>query len=230
MRTGKLKKISMGLGVFLFLISCLLPGVATTPIQSQPSLSPSDIGTLVALTAGAAQVQTASALPTITATSTVTRIPSVTFSPTPTFIYILMTDTLIPTETSVSSIGNVQLYGTATPDERLTGRPWTCLVTGSTPPRNVSQKPGTDFYITWRVMNTGTKTWSNNGIDFLYESGYRAEQRQLQDLPLSVVTGGSINLKVLLTAPKAPGTYSTIWKLKVGQTTFCRMQITFLVE
>jgi hypothetical protein len=223
---SRLKKVLIWMALLISMLACIIPNAATPPV---PTVVEKDILTVIAETANAAQLQTASALPTMTRTVTQTRIPSKTPSPTPTFIYLLPTATLVPSYTPIPPVGQIAV-GTLAPDERLTELPWTCLVLGSTPPRNVPQKPGRDFYVTWAVMNTGTNTWPNNGIDFVYESGYRTEQRQIQDLSRSVVTGDGIDLKILLTAPERPGTYNAIWALKVGQKTFCRMKIVFLVE
>jgi hypothetical protein len=200
-------------------------------VQPVASLSQSDLGTIIAQTADAAYLQTASAAPSPTATFTPTRIPSKTATFTPTFIYIIPTITSTLTKTPAPPpVGNIIVNGTIVPDERLTDRPWTCLVTGVTPPRGAVLPPGKDFYVTWTVMNTGTKPWWNNGIDFLYQSGYRTDQRQIQDLPSSVSRGNFINVTVLFTAPKTAGTYSSIWGLRVGQLVFCRMKTTFIVE
>jgi hypothetical protein len=79
-------------------------------------------------------------------------------------------------------------------------------------------------------MNTGTEVWPNTGIDFIYDSGYRTEDRPIQDLWHSVAPGHSIDLKVLLTAPKNPGNYNVIWVLKVGHKVFCSMKNVFLVK
>ena len=211
------------------MLACVIPGAITpSPV---PTAIEMDILTVIVETANVAQLQTASALPTITYVPTSTRIPSVTPSSTPTFIYLLPTATLVPSYTPLVPVDNIVVVnGTIVVDERLTERPWTCLVLGSTPPRDVPQKPGRDFYVTWAVMNTGTKTWPNNGIDFVYESGYRTEQKPIQDLSRSVVTGDGIELKILLTAPEKPGTYNAIWALKVGHQSFCHMKIVFLVK
>jgi hypothetical protein len=212
----------------ILLLACVMP---TPPTQPPPTTIPqADLGTLVAETAAVAVVQTSSALPSITPTGTRTRIPSFTPTSTPTFIYLLPTGTPVPSYTPIIPVGHIVVNGTITVDERLTGRPWTCLVTGSTPPRDEPQAPGKDFYITWTVMNTGTEVWPNTGIDFIYEAGYRTEQRPLQDLWHSVASGHSINLKVLLTAPNEGGTYNVIWVLKVGNKEFCRMRNVFLVK
>jgi hypothetical protein len=215
--------------LFIFLFACVTPTAATQP--SPPTLiSEADLATLIVGTSIAAQIQTASALPTITPTATSTRIPSRTPTSTPTFIYLLPTATLVPSYTPIVPVGNIIVNGTMTVDERLTKRPWTCLVLGSVPPRDSVQKPGRDFWVTWTVMNTGTETWSNNAIDFAYASGYRTEQRQLQDLPRSVKTGDAIDLKILLTAPNNPSTYNAIWALQVGRKPFCHMKIVFTVK
>jgi hypothetical protein len=223
---------SLGWVVFLILLlACVTPGAATQPPPT--TISESDLATLIVGTANAAQIQTASAQPTITRTATWTRIPSETPTSTPTFIYLLPTATLVPSYTPIVPPGNIIVNGTLTtltPDERLTKRPWTCLVLGSVPPRDSIQTSGKDFWVTWTVMNTGTETWSNNAIDFVYASGYRTEQRQIQDLSLSVKTGSSINLKILLTAPNKPSTYNAIWALKVGRQAFCHMKIVFTVK
>jgi hypothetical protein len=233
----KVKKNILNSAFYGLLMCCLLgcrsPYSTPAPIPSTP-LSQNDLQTAVVQTANAAQNQTASALPSITNTPTKTRIPSITPSFTPTFIFLLPTGTPVPSYTPILPPGNIIVNGTIvngtiTVDERMSGRPWSCLVTGSTPPRNVPQKPGEDFYIIWTVMNTGTEAWPNTGIDFVYESGYRTEQRHIQDLWHSVLSGSSIDLKVLLEAPKKPDTYNVIWTLKVGRKEFCHMKIVFLV-
>jgi hypothetical protein len=212
------------------LFACLIPSPVTPTVPAANFPSESEMGTLVAETAAAAVVQTSSALPTITSTATQTRIPSFTPTSTPTFIYLLPTGTPVPSYTPIVPVGHIIVNGTITVDDRLTDRPWTCLVTGSTPPRNEPVPAGKDFYVTWTVMNTGTKVWPNTGIDFIYDSGYRTEERPLQDLWHSVAPGNSINLKVLFTAPKKEGSYTSIWTLKVGHKKFCGMKIVFLVK
>jgi hypothetical protein len=88
-----------------------------------------------------------------------------------------------------------------------------------------------NFTVYWTVLNTGTKTWTNNTIDIVYHSGYRNEGRARQDLAaLSVPPGGKTTVGVLFKAPKSEGIYSAIWSLKVGRNEFCFMKITFEVK
>jgi hypothetical protein len=239
LKAGKVKKniLHSILGhalVMCCLLACRSPYSTPAPILPTP-LSQTDLQMVVVQTANAAQNQTASALPSITNTPTKTRLPSITPSFTPTFIFLLPTATPVPSYTPILPPGIIIVKGTitngtTTVDERLTSKPWSCLVLGSTPPRNVPQNPGEEFYVTWTVMNTGTETWPSTGVDFIYESGYRTEQRQFQDLGYSVTTGSSIDLKVLLEAPERPDTYNVIWALRVGHRTFCHMRIVFLVK
>lgn len=231
----KMDKIKLG-KVFacnilvLFLLACVLPPAFVAPTQPIELISQEDLGTLVAQTSNAAQIQTASALPTITPTFTSTRIPSVTPTSTPTFIFLLSTATLVPSYTPILPVGQISVNGTITVDERLTDRPWTCLVTGSSPDRSTVHKQRSNFDITWTVMNTGTKAWSNNGIDFVHTGGYESNQRPTLDLPKSIASGNSIYLTISMTTPKSAGTYNTYWSLKVGQKSFCYMKFTFKVD
>ncbi len=217
-----LNKPLYGVCFLILLLACVTPSAATQPVPT--TISNEDLATLIVGTSNAAQIQTASALPTITPTATWTRIPSFTPTSTPTFIYLLPTGTPVPSYTPIVPVGHIIVNGTlatVTADSRLTGRPWTCVVTGSTPPRDVPVPVGKNFYVTWTVMNTGTELWPNTGIDFIYDTGYRTEERPIQDLWHSVSPGHTINLKVLFTA---------IWILKVGHKVFCRMKIVFLVK
>ncbi|MCC7117632.1 MAG: hypothetical protein IT310_03825 [Anaerolineales bacterium] len=218
-------------GLALFALACALPaGLVPPPTPTVESLSQADFATIVAGTANAAGAQTASALPTATRTYTPTWTPSLTPTPTPTFLFLIPTRTPIPTDTVIPTMGTLVILGSGTaPTSIYKDVPWACLVTGSTPPRNAPVKPGKDFYVTWTVKNVGTKEWWNNGIDFIYDGGYRTEQRAIQDLPKTVYPGGSVTLKVLLIAPKRPDSYNVIWALRVGNKSFCHLKITFKV-
>lgn len=216
--------------LLLFLLACGLP-MAGQPVVSTVTMpSQEEINTLVAGTANAAQIQTASALPSVTPTFTTTRIPSDTPTFTPTFIYLLSTATKVPSYTPIPPVGHIIVNGTITVDDRLTGRPWTCLVTGTSPAKDIVQKAHTTFYVTWAVMNTGTKSWWNNGVDFVHTGGYESNLRPVLDLPETVASGGSISLKIELTAPKKTGPYNVYWSLKVGNNSFCHMKYSFKVE
>ncbi len=220
----------------LFLLACALP-LAISPAQEADPQSLEILKTMIVETAAFAQTKTAAALPptltpTLTreATSTLiaapfTQTPFSLFTATPEFgISIETTDPLYAATEGLSGVGNDE-----NPDYvQYTNRPWTCGIR-STIPRGDTIKAGAEFYAYWRVVNTGTKVWTSNTIDFIYLSGLKQEERRIQDLSSTVGSGGFVTLKVLFKAPKAPGTYTSIWTLKVGSQPFCGLKMFFEV-
>jgi hypothetical protein len=210
--------------------------------------------TVIVQTAAAAQTQTATAVPPSTATRTQTAVPTITLTqtqPTPsaTVFYSLYTLTPIPTETIFvesaeapaaepsGSEGSSATSEVSKSESRFdkatqpTGKPWTCAVVGKYPPMNSVVERRESFYVYWTVLNTGTKTWTNNTIDFVYAGGFDNEGRSRQDLAaLAVPPGSTTTVKVLFKAPKRAGVYSAMWSLVVGNHPFCSMKITFEVQ
>lgn len=237
MKGQRSRRIIIWLGSVLFLLACALPLASTaSPTQIPQSLAPELLGTSIVQTAAAAQTQTIVYLPP---SLTPTRTPFPTWTPsiassTPTFLFALPTITPWPTWTPTRGI-IIQIPGgvgnaTSNSDSPFTGRFWSCGIRERTPSVGTVIEKGTDFYATVTLFNTGTKTWTYNSIDFIYKSGFRIEGKLIQDLPFSIPTGKEITLQLLLTAPKRPGTYNTIWTLKVGKTPFCGVKLTFKVE
>jgi hypothetical protein len=107
---------------------------------------------------------------------------------------------------------------------------WDCRITEKGPPIGTLIRHKSKFYVSWLIVNSGTKTWTPNTIDFVYTGGYRNDEMHIQDLSLTIPPGKSIKMKVLLTGPKTPGTYNVFWSLKVGNTLFCHMKNTFEVN
>ena len=89
---------------------------------------------------------------------------------------------------------------------------------------------GASFYVTITLFNSGTKTWTNNGIDFVYTGGYRNEGTRIQDLPITVASEKVVKVKTLVIAPKKPERYNIFWTLQVGNYKFCGMKYTFEVK
>lgn len=231
MKKRKLDKVFIWAMTLLFLLACLVPGAPLIPTQTVEVISQDALGTIVAGTSNAAQAQTSSALPTATQTFTLTWTPSVTSTFTPTFLYLLPTATLVPSETPIPAVGNLLVAGSGTAVKSIfTGRPWTCLVTGVSPAQNTVQKPNKEFNISWTLMNTGTKAWTNNGVDFVDNGGYGTIQRPIQDLPRIVASGSSISLTIRTLSPKRAGSFTIFWALQVGNNKFCTMKHTFVVE
>lgn len=252
MRDRYFRRLIAGSVLGLVQLGCIVP-FAGTPASGQAE-TPQSVGvlqTLIVQTAAAAQTQTATLLSSPASTLKSTTTSTITITPTlptatPTFFYSLYTLTPIPTETiqveaaesSTGGSGNSQASSDVSKSEeryenaiRPTGKPWTCAVVGKSPPVGSVVKRNELFYVNWTVLNTGTKTWTNNTIDFVYHSGYQNEGRAKQDMAaIAVPPGGKTSVKVLFKAPKSEGIYSAIWSLKVGRSPFCYMKITFEVE
>lgn len=244
------RRIIVWLGTALFVLGCVF---FATP--AQPARPTADLGAIIVQTANAAQTQTATFLPTATNTLLPTQvlIPTFTLAPTSTpLILVSLTPTFTPGFLVVSADGTLvsvtpaptlkpastsSTGGKPTATEEVDGGAviktpleWDCQILEKSPVKGSIIKPGAKFYISWTAKNTGTKDWPYYGIDFVYMTGYGTEARKIQDLPVSVSSGGKITLSVAYTAPKNDGVYNVFWSLRVGSTYFCPMKVTFEVK
>jgi hypothetical protein len=235
----RVQRIFVCLASALILIACALPLIGS-PTQVPQPLSPQLLGTPVAQTAVAAKTETAINLPP-SLTPTLTPFPTGTLieAPTlPTFIFALATFTPLPTLTFTPGAsvqgpagGNGSSGGgNANGGSPFTGKEWTCVLAEKEPKNGSVLEPGKDFYAYFTILNTGTKTWPSNGVDFMYTGGYRHNDGKIYDLPASVAPGNKITVKVLFTAPKNAGSYNSYWTLMVGKLKFCSMRIGFEIK
>ncbi|MFN8382204.1 MAG: NBR1-Ig-like domain-containing protein [Anaerolineales bacterium] len=233
-RFGSLQKVVGSFLLAFFLFACAFPS-SQEPTQELDPFSPQILGTAIVETAAVAQTQTAAFLPptltpTLTkeATSTIiaaplTATPFSLFTPTSEFVIPLeTTDPSYAVTAGATGLGNLN-----DPDYvKYTGQPWTCGLRSITP-RGGIIKGGTSFYAYFTIVNTGTKVWTSNTVDFLYKSGLKQEDQRIQDLSSTVGPGSLVTFKVLFKAPKSPGSYASIWTLKVGSRFFCGMKMSF---
>jgi hypothetical protein len=88
-----------------------------------------------------------------------------------------------------------------------------------------------DFDVVWTVKNTGSKDWETNLLDYKYWSGTKMHNyADVYDLPSVVDEGDSITLRVDMTAPSTPGTYTTTWALADGNKVYCYLPLTITVK
>jgi hypothetical protein len=206
----------------LMLVMACVPTLAT---PSVPTVDANAVGTFIALTVNAAGSQTAAALPSSTLTPSVTPTQSTaTASPTitPTVIFILSTPTpiILPSLTSLPSLG-----GSGTRSDN-----YACQVTRVSPPNGSGFDPRDDFDIFWTVRNIGQKNWDRNDVDYIYSSGAKFHKISGYDLSENVKVGNSLELGVDMQAPKDPGTYTTTWTMRVGNNEFCPLRFTIVVR
>jgi len=246
------RRISFWLMTVFFVLGCTSPFLAVTP-PPQPAQSLDMLGTVIAQTANAAQTQTATFLPTSTRTDipTTTLLATQTLAPTQTpLILVTLTPTATPGFLVVGTDGalvSVTPAAIVSPAPTFDGKPakteevnggaviktpkdWACKIVEKSPVKGSVIQSGLNFYAYWTVMNSGTQVWTNNGIDFIYLNGLRSESRVLQDLPNTIPPDSKITLRIPLTAPKNTGFYNVLWTLKVGNTYFCPMRVTFEVK
>jgi len=92
-------------------------------------------------------------------------------------------------------------------------------------------KPGVDFDAVWTVKNTSGKTWEVTAIDYKYMTGTEMQKYgKVYDLDQTVKSGEKVTLRVDMTAPTDPGTYTTNWALVQGSTVLCNLPVKIVVK
>lgn len=205
--------------VLLILLSSCLP-VNTTAVQPDAP----NVETIVAATYAVSVAQTEAMLPTATATLENTVTPTKTVAPatitptfTPTFVIDLSTSTPLPTNTSEPTI-------TPTPGK------FDCEFVSLTPKYGVTLKPGESFKWAWTVKNTGVKDWIAADVSYFYVSGDKLHEKDDYGIPNNVIIGKEVTLKIPMTAPQSPGSYTTNWAMKRGAQFFCYLAFNINVE
>jgi hypothetical protein len=131
--------------------------------------------------------------------STQAAIPSTSQSPTPTF-------TVTPEPVQAPS---------ETPDD---SKP--CLrgsyVADVTIPDGQVMLPGETFTKTWRIINTGTCSWSTD-FEVIFASGDQMEGADSGKLPHSVGPGETVDISMDMTAPQDFGDYQGHWQLRSAE-------------
>ncbi len=193
-------------------LACAPMTLATPP--APPTFDPLSLNTIIAQTAGAAATQTFVLQPTLTPTATITKTPTEVPTSTQTFVFVVSTPT-------VPSL---------TPTLELSSNPYACRLAAQNPANNSAFGKGVDFAALWRVINIGANAWDANSVDYHYFSGDKFHKTSVYDLQSSVPTGGQIDIIVNMKAPKASGTYLTVWSLRVGKQDFCKLKLTIEVR
>lgn len=84
---------------------------------------------------------------------------------------------------------------------------------GETVPDGTKYTPGATFTKTWRMMNTGTSTWTNS-YKLIFVDGDQMEATKEFYIPVPVEPGKIIDMSVQMKAPDTEGTYKGYWKIK----------------
>jgi hypothetical protein len=224
------KKILIWVSMLILISACVLPG--TVPVV--PTIDPQAVITYIAQTEQVAAAQTARALPTSTVTPTFTPTARNTNTPEPsptnTVIFILKTPTKIalPTISGGGNSGGSGTGGNGQGSGSIAG--YSCDVLSVSPAYGATFNTRDNFDATWKVKNTGSKTWDRNSVDFIYSSGDQFHKVTGYDLQDDVSPGSTTTLGVDMVAPKTAGSYTTYWTLRVGDSTFCKVSVSIVVK
>lgn len=149
--------------------------------------------------------QTVQARLTLAATTTVqatpTIAPSATTQPSP-------TSPIVSPQPSATQAPPQPTQAARLCDQAAPGVPIDVTV-----PDDTRMAPGQAFTKTWRLVNTGTCTWTTDYSVAVFSGEPMGASTGVQ-LPSSVAPGGSLDISVDLTAPAAAGTYQGNWKLR----------------
>ena len=73
--------------------------------------------------------------------------------------------------------------------------------------------PGQHFYLTWKLKNTGTSTWSGK-YKFYYSDGAHLADQNTYEINELVEPGGFLTVTLPATVPAETGTFTTTWTLQ----------------
>jgi hypothetical protein len=105
-----------------------------------------------------------------------------------------------------------------------------CRLLSQDPDDGTKMGPRHDFDAVWEVRNTGSAGWDKASVDFAFFNGDKFHKQSVYDLSKNVNSGASIKLVVDMVAPKEDGNYRTVWALRRGKDSFCRVSLTIVVR
>jgi hypothetical protein len=220
MNDKRLKKTLLLIAV-IFMFAC-----GTTPVPTV--IPPEQLVTAIVQTAAVLASQTAlNAPPTIPPpenTATASKVPSPTPTATETatpFILMIKTRTATITQTAFPT-------ATRTPTKTI-NQP--CVVASVVPENNAPIGAGAFFDTIWTLINTGSTTWVEGNMDFVYQGGTKMHLNgDILDLPTTTAPNQSLVMVVHMQAPATKGTYSESWSLIGGNTNYCSLNMVIQVK
>ena len=106
-----------------------------------------------------------------------------------------------------------------------------CTLVAQTPKDWTRMRPRQSFDIVWTVRNSGSAIWHANSTKLAYVGGTKMQTNGSEfSLGNDVGRGKKSKLIVDMIAPRAKGTYSTLWALFAGNTRFCKVTLSITVR
>jgi hypothetical protein len=192
-----MKKALKLIWVLLLAATVLLAACRRAPAESSPTTQPEAVLTAAAQTAEAQLTELAE--PTVT--STLTPTPAVTLvplTPSPT------AGLTLPAGTETAPVGTVPVATSGDLAEY-----WADV----TIPDGTNFGPGESFTKTWRIINSGTTTWTTD-YSLAYLGGDQMSGPASVALTTTVAPGDTVDVSVDMAAPEASGNYQGFWKMR----------------
>ncbi len=160
--------------------------------------------------------------------------PSVTpqpvLSPTPTGHFALPFSTLTPTF-SAPAVTRAPTLAFATPSALPTAQSGLdCKLMWQSPPNSSTYLAGEKFSVGWNIKNVGTVTWQPGSFEFTYLAGARLSRDFNVPLKTTVGPAQTVTLSVPMKAPSNPSIYTTHWGIRQGNSFFCKLTLTIIVQ
>jgi hypothetical protein len=142
---------------------------------------------------------------------------------------------LFPTDTAVvlptlGGTSNGKATKTLSPNEHIYTGSKKCGVVGQSPHDGTIFKPRQKFTVRWTIKNTGTAAWKKGSYDYQYLGGDKFHDRGLYDMNFVLDPGDTIDIEVIMHAPKQPGSYETTWILGTKKNALCKMTLAIVVK
>jgi hypothetical protein len=180
------------IAVLALMISLLAAGCKATAAETTPTTDPNAVMTAAAETANAR----------------LTEILASTPSPVP----ATETPTLVPATATLAATTAVPTMAATATAAVSTGVDKADYVADITIPDGTNLAPGEKFVKTWRLVNSGTSTWTT-AYSLEYISGAQMGGPAKVPLTIEVAPGKTVDISVNLTAPSESGQQIGYWKL-----------------
>ncbi len=127
--------------------------------------------------------------------------------------------TMAPAKTEATAPIVIPTMGNTQPPVVVPSGTDNAALVSETIPDNTKILPGASFTKSWRIMNTGTSTWTTD-YKLVFSEGEQMGAANEYRMPMTVDAGKIIELAVPMKAPTTLGTYQGYWKIKnsSGQT------------
>jgi hypothetical protein len=102
------------------------------------------------------------------------------------------------------------------------------FVADVTVPDGTSFSNGQTFDKTWRLRNAGTCAW-DTAYRFVFVGGTAMTPSTVVNVP-ATAAGATVDIKVPMTAPSAPGAYTGAWQLRSPANTFFGPRVTVVIN